>query len=283
VGYNGTTPPQARGGVFFGMPMTDVEFVCDLAQRAGTLAQAAIKTLVREVKPDQSIVTNIDRAIEELVRSEVLERFPGDAFYGEETGGDPLAAERLWVVDPIDGTTNMVFGLPIWGVSIGLAVRGEPALGAFHMPRIAETYWFEKGKGAYLNGERLQAEDTGALIQEDTVGIGSEAIFVLDFHRFNCRQRNMGSLAAHWCYAAAGAFRANISVRDRLHDLGAAYGIAAEAGCAVEYLEGGEVPFSRFLTTPLNLRPLMVGHPGTLDRIRGTLREKPSGIDNLGE
>jgi myo-inositol-1(or 4)-monophosphatase len=263
--------------------MTDVEFVRDLSERAGTLALAAARRMTCEFKPDQSLVTNIDRAVEDMVRRELLERFPGDAFYGEESGGDPLSADRLWIVDPIDGTTNMVFGLPVWGVSIGLAVRGEPAFGAFHMPHLGETYWFEAGAGAYRNGDRLKVEDHGPLHQEDAIGIGSEAIFILDFDRFICRQRNFGSLAAHWCWAGSGALRANVSVRDRLHDLGAAYGVAAEAGCVAQYLDGGDVPFSCFLTTPLNLRPLLVGPPMTLERIREVLRERPHEMENRME
>jgi myo-inositol-1(or 4)-monophosphatase len=263
--------------------MTDVEFVRDLAQRAGTLALAATRSMEVALKGDNSLVTNIDRAVEEMVRKEVLERFPGDAFYGEESGGDPLAAERVWIVDPIDGTINLAFGLPTWGVSIGLAVAGIPTLGAFSMPRIQECFWFERGAGAYLNDARLEARDTGRpLHPEDPVGIGSEAILVLDLDRFPCRQRNFGSLAAHWCYAASGALRGNVSVKDKLHDLGAVYGIAAEAGCAIEYLDGGHVPFATFLTHPLNLRPLLVGPPETLTRIREVLRERPSGIENLG-
>jgi fructose-1,6-bisphosphatase/inositol monophosphatase family enzyme len=259
--------------------MTDVEFVRDLAERAGTLALASLRSLEREYKPDASLVTNIDRALEEMIRREVAERFPGDAFYGEETGGDPRAAERLWVVDPIDGTTNMVTGLPAWGVSIGLAIGGQPAFGAFHMPRVAETYWFEAGGGAYLNSQRLHVRDEGPLHQEDPVGIGSEAIFVVDLDRFVCRQRNFGSLAAHYCYVASGALRANVSVRDKLHDLGAAFGVALEAGCAVEYLDDGPVSFGTFLDTPLNLRPLLVGDKTTLDRLRQVLRERDSGVE----
>jgi fructose-1,6-bisphosphatase/inositol monophosphatase family enzyme len=254
--------------------MTDLEFVCDLARRAGTLAQAATRTLTCEYKPDDSLVTNIDRAVEEMVRREVSARFPGDAFYGEEFGGDPFADERLWIIDPIDGTTNMVFGLPVWGVSLGLAVRGEPSLGAFHVPITGDTYWFEAGAGSFRNGQRLQARDLGPLRQEDTVGIGSEAIFILDLDRFVGRQRNFGSLAAHWCYTAAGQLRANVSIQDKLHDLGAAYGVAAEAGCAIEYLEGGAVPFRQFLTTPVNLKPLLVGPPETLTRIREAIRSR---------
>src|SRR4029450_11801245 len=98
--------------------MNDVEFVRDLAERAGTLALAATQSMTREFKADQSLVTNIDRAVAEMVRKELLARFPADAAYGEELGGDPRASERLWIIDPVDGTTNLVFGLPVWGVSI---------------------------------------------------------------------------------------------------------------------------------------------------------------------
>lgn len=252
--------------------MTDTEFVRKLAEQAGTLALAACRTLNLERKADQSLVTNVDRAVEELVRREIAERFPKDAFYGEESGGDPLSAERVWIVDPIDGTTNMVFGLPIWGVSIGLVIAGKPALGAFHLPRVQETYWFTAGEGAFRNDEPLRAEDRGPLLQEDTIGVGSEAIIQADLSRFPCRQRNFGSLCAHWAYAASGAFRANVSTLDRLHDLGAVYGLAVEAGCAVEYLAGGEVPFETFLRDPVNRRPLVVGPRETIDRVREAIR-----------
>jgi hypothetical protein len=63
-------------------------------------------------------------------------------------------------------------------------------------------------------------------------------------------------------------------MRDRLHDVGAAYGVAVEAGCVVEYLEGGSVPLRRFLEEPLNLRPLVVAPPETIRRVRGVLRTR---------
>ncbi len=113
--------------------------------------------------------------------------------------------------------------------------------------------------------------------------MGREAFLIVVFGPFRCRQRNFGSLAAHWCYTGAGQLRANISVQEKLHDLGAAWGIVEEAGCVIEYLDGGAVPFSGFLENPVNYRPMAVGHPRTLDRIREVLRERPSGIDCLSE
>jgi fructose-1,6-bisphosphatase/inositol monophosphatase family enzyme len=258
-----------------------VRLLQSLCRRAGALAVAARGDLAPERKPDRSLVTLVDRAVEELFRREISAGFPGDGFYGEETGGEPLAHSRLWIVDPIDGTTNMVTGLPIWGVSAALIVDGEPAAGVFHMPCVDETFWFERGGGAYLNGVRLKSVDTGPLDQEDPVCIGSEAVLALDLSGFFCRQRNFGSLVSHYCWAASGAVRASVSVRDRLHDLAAGYGIAREAGCAVEFLEGDPAPFRHFLENPLNLRPLLVGHPQTLERLRQVLRERPSGLETL--
>lgn len=252
--------------------MTDLEFVRDLVCRAGTLALAATRTMQRELKPDQSLVTNIDRAVEQMLRAELAERFPEDGFYGEESGGDPLACRRVWVADPVDGTTNMVFGLPCWGVSLGLIADGRPALGAFHVPRSSETWWFAADSGAFKNGEPLRITDSGPLAQEDPIGIGSEAILRLELGRFVCRQRNTGSLAAHWCYVAQGALRANVSVIEKLHDLAAAWGVLTEAGGAVEYLTGGAVEFAAFLRDTTNSRPLLAGPPETLARLREVLR-----------
>jgi myo-inositol-1(or 4)-monophosphatase len=252
--------------------LTDIEFLCGLTRRAGTLALAATRSMEREFKADQSIVTNIDRAVEAMLRGELAERFPADAFYGEESGGDPKAAERVWVADPIDGTTNLAYGLPCWGVSIGLVSGGEPAMGTFYLPREGDLYWFERGAGAYCNERRLHHLDRGPLHQEDPIGIGSEAILVTDLTGFNCRQRNTGSLSAHWCYVASGALRANVSVRERLHDLAAVWGILTEAGCRVEFLEGGQATLAGFLENTLNLRPLVAGPPETIERVREVVR-----------
>lgn len=255
-------------------------FVRSLVEQAGTLAVAARSTLVRELKADQSLVTNVDRAVEQFLREGLASRFPGDDFYGEETGGDP-SGRRVWIADPIDGTINYASGLPCWGVSLGLAAEGAPVLGAFHLPATGETFWFEAGRGAWRNDEPLWVPPGGPLHREDPVAIGSEALPVLDLTRFPARQRNLGSLAAHWCYTASGALRACVSVWDHLHDVGAAFGLALEAGCVIEYLDGGSVPFAAFLRDRTNLRPLVVGGSQTVAHIREVLQERPSGIDDL--
>ena len=69
------------------------------------------------------LVTEADRAVEKLLKAELAEAFPDDGFWGEETGGDP--SRSLWVADPIDGTSNFVAGLPLWGTSLAYVEDGE--------------------------------------------------------------------------------------------------------------------------------------------------------------
>ena len=245
----------------------DLDFLRDLVTRAGTLAVAGARDLRREFKADQSLVTNVDRGIERFLREELAQRFPGDAFYGEESGGE-RHAPRLWVVDPIDGTTNMVWGLPMWGVSVGLLVEGVPELGAVSLPKVGELFSFRRGGGAYRNGRRLRIVDTGELHREDTVAVSSEAVLLADFSRFHCRVRNFGSAVAHYCYTASGAFRATVSLRERLHDLGAVYGLVKEAGGAIEWLAGGEAPLSFWLENPQHEEMVCLGPKRSLDRVR---------------
>ncbi len=250
---------------------TELEALSDLVRQAGTLAVAARRTLVREMKPDQSLVTNVDRAVEEFLRRGIGDLFPGDGFYGEEGGGDPLGVERMWITDPIDGTTNFVFGLPVWGVSLGLSIAGIPTMGAFYLPVVGEFFSYSRGRGAWCNGRALRVDDLGPVRHEDAVTISGEVLPLLDLSRLVGRHRNFGSLTAHWCWTASGATRLNVSVRDRLHDIGAAFGLALESGCVAEYLEGGEVRFDTFLREPLNLKPILLGSPSAVHHARVSL------------
>jgi len=245
----------------------DRENLLDLVTQAGALAVAAARDLHTELKADQSLVTNADLGIEAFLRDALAERYPDIAFYGEEGGGD-RTAERLWVVDPIDGTTNLVWGLPIWGVSLGLLIAGESVLGAVNLPRLGERYSFRRGGGAWRNGARIVIAEGERLRQEDTIAVGSQAILAADFSRFPCRVRNFGSTVAHYCYTAGGGFRAAVSLQDKLHDLGAVYGLVREAGGAIEWLSGGEVPLTHWLEQGANAEMVCLGPPACLDQVR---------------
>src|SRR5262249_53247755 len=111
----------------------------------------------------------------------------------------------LWAVDPIDGTTNMVFGVPIWGVSIGLIHEGVAQAGALYLPRTDEMFWGERGKGAFCNGIAVQVTDRAESHGEDTLGFTSKAIKMLDTSGLQGRLRCLGSIAADIAYTARGS------------------------------------------------------------------------------
>ena len=138
-------------------------FAQDLAREAGVAALRHFRardTLVVESKGLQDVVSRADREVEEIIRGALAERFPGDGFLGEETGGDgDFARGPVWVVDPIDGTQCFLAGLPTWCVSIGLMVDGRIAAGVIVDPCSDECFIGAVGGGATCNGRAIAPAD----------------------------------------------------------------------------------------------------------------------------
>src|SRR5690349_25014031 len=112
------------------------------------MARFRAHDLVVESKPDLSLVSDADKAAEELVRSQLKRTRPRDAVEGEEfetTGHGP----RRWVIDPIDGTKNYVRGVPVWATLIGLVDEGRPVVGLVSAPALGRRWWGAIGSGAY--------------------------------------------------------------------------------------------------------------------------------------
>jgi myo-inositol-1(or 4)-monophosphatase len=129
-------------------------FAVDVALRAGALALGMHRTLAPiEAKSAIDFCTEADRAVEQLVRQEIAERF-GDAVIGEEYGGD--AADRVWVVDPIDGTAGYIHGTNRWCVSLAYVWNGEIEIGVIYAPADDRLFVAQRGRGATLNGRPIQ-------------------------------------------------------------------------------------------------------------------------------
>lgn len=131
------------------------------------------ETLVIETKGDpQDVVSIADREVENLIRDRVSETFADDGFLGEEYGLAEGSSGYTWVVDPIDGTSPFVSGMPNWCVSIAVLYKGEPVIGVIHVPCHDELYSGASGMGATLNGRQLELESTKT-IRNAVTGIGA--------------------------------------------------------------------------------------------------------------
>lgn len=132
-------------------------FALRLAREAGEVALGHFQRVATEYKADGTEVTEADRRAEELIRETIEREHPGAAILGEEFGGgkEPVPGDQ-WIVDPIDGTSSFVLGLPLFGTLIALLRKGEPVLGVVHLPGMGETLhavrgggcWYERGGGA---------------------------------------------------------------------------------------------------------------------------------------
>lgn len=171
----------------------------------------------------QDLVTEVDKGSERMIRKLLMTYFPTHSFLGEESvqpGTDASAAvldemrssEFLWIVDPIDGTTNYVHGFPFYSVSIALAHKGELIVGVVYDPSSDEMFVAEKGKGAYMRGQLVSVSDEKRL-QDSLLGGGfpprtdALSINLQAVQKLAPKVRNIrttGSAALHLAYVAAG-------------------------------------------------------------------------------
>lgn len=136
-----------------------------LARELGALALSYFNDSSRlavSMKGAQDWLTAADGAVEAEFRRRMAELFPDDAVMGEEMGGG-VASERLWIIDPIDGTANFAHGDRLWCVSIGYLDHGVPTIGVVYAPALDEMFLGRKGHGAFLNGKPIRASTTSDL------------------------------------------------------------------------------------------------------------------------
>jgi myo-inositol-1(or 4)-monophosphatase len=240
-----------------------------VAKEAGDLALHYFNErdkLVIETKRDpQDVVSIADREVEELIRSRFADAFSGDGVLGEEYGLQGGTSGFTWVVDPIDGTSPFVNGMPNWCVSIGLLYAGSPVVGVIYAPCFGETYAAMTGAGASLNGKplRLAADKT---IRNAVTGIGANSHVTPAFVAKMVESlleaggnfiRN-GSGALMLAYVAAGRLVGYYEPYMHAWDCLAGYCLVKEAG-------GWYHPFPTEGERLTKGSPVIAGGPGALD------------------
>lgn len=151
-----------------------LEWTIALARTAGAQALDFFGTqLTKSIKGHQNdYATNADVAVEQTIVSAIQERYPGDAILAEESGWHGLqGAQNVWIIDPIDGTHNFANSDPEWGVMIARTHGDDVQLSVVYNAQQEMIAWAQKGKGTYVNGERVSAPEPPA-IDEASVILG---------------------------------------------------------------------------------------------------------------
>jgi myo-inositol-1(or 4)-monophosphatase len=223
-----------------------------------------ISTLtIRTKSGPADLVSEADVRAEEVVRAALLVAEPEYGFLGEEGGLIPGAdPEHVWIVDPLDGTTNFLTGSPLFAVSIALAHNGVPIAGVTHVPLMGDTFWAEEGAGAWRNGQRLHVSPRTDLMQSVlAVGIPHadkpchEAFRTemgrLTPHVAGIRRLGAGTIDMAW--VACGRFDAYWEQSLCAWDMAAGAILVREAGGVVTDTRGGPLDLlggSVLATTP---------------------------------
>lgn len=109
------------------------------------------------------LVTEIDHSSEVMIMDCIHEHWPSHGFLAEESGVTGSKSDYVWVIDPVDGTTNYAHGFPLFAISIGLQHQAKTVLGCVYMPALDEFYWAIEGEGAYMNDKTIHVSDTRSL------------------------------------------------------------------------------------------------------------------------
>ena len=243
-----------------------IEDVKNLVVHAGKLARQMAEGFTLETKTDDSFVTTADRAVESYLREHMAQLLPEAGFFGEEEGFTNRHARLLWAIDPIDGTSNFVFGIPLWGVSVALIEDGFIRLGVIYLPVLEELYWAERGEGAYLNGRRIHAVDSEEFTAEDIICYASDAVNAEMLSIMPGRPRCFGSAVVKLAWTAAGRVRGAMSL-GRLYDLAAGLLLCHEAGCATCYVSGKKWQLQHLMGGAPLPEPILTAPPRTMQTI----------------
>ncbi|MBM4138175.1 MAG: inositol monophosphatase [Nitrospira sp.] len=197
------------------------------------------------------LVTDADHAAEQLIISHIRARFPMHRFLAEEQGHiEPSPSPYLWVIDPLDGTTNFAHGYPAYCVSIGLEYQGRCILGVVVDPSRDELFTATEGSGAQLNGQTISVSETSILgasllVTGFAYDIRETARNNLDhFAKFALKAqglRRTGSAALDLCYVAAGRFDGFWEVRLNPWDMAAGSVIVQQAKGQLTDFSGAEL------------------------------------------
>jgi myo-inositol-1(or 4)-monophosphatase len=254
----------------------DMRRVCAWAREGGAIARGYFNSVQGQRKADQSLVSQADIEIEQMLRDQISGHYPEHGIVGEEEGSQDSDREYVWCLDPLDGTEAFLCGLPIWAVSIGIFRHKEPYRGVVYLPATDECYWND-AQGAFWNGKPIHVSEKTSL--ERTDWIINHSRTHLDYVvTFPGKMRSFGSFAAHFCYVARASTPAALIGRPQLWDAAAGLAILQSAGGVTTMLPDGAVLDPRVLfEQKTSSMPLLASPPALVgDLVRYIKMRQPS-------
>jgi len=202
-------------------------------------------------KSDIDLVTQYDVAVEALLKAKLAAAFPDHTLVGEESSGALTYPEKAIYIDPIDGTTNFVHGIPFCAISVGIWEDRKPVAGCVYNPVLEELFYAEKGKGATLNGEPIHVDGEAQSLPRSLIATGFPYTKIEQGEDYEWVLRTMRSLLPHTrdirrlgsaaidlCYVARGTFAGYYEINLKPWDVAAGILIVEEAGGTVSREDG---------------------------------------------
>ncbi len=225
----------------------DLEMAIEAAKEAGKIVKENF-TRPKNIteKGINDFLTETDTEAEKIIIEKLKQT--GYSILGEETGELDNKSTKKWIIDPLDGTTNFIRGIPFFAVSIALLENDKNLiLGVVYDPILDECYWAERNEGAYMNSKKIAVNDKGSF---------NSSRIILDYNRSKKSRKDYietlakimknetlsvttyGSTALELCYVSKGSAEAFMSCGDRIYDYAGGLIIAKEAGAEISDWEG---------------------------------------------
>ncbi|MCC1480766.1 inositol monophosphatase family protein [Roseibaca sp. Y0-43] len=237
-----------------------------------------VENLQASAKSAGDFVSRADTAVEAAIREILTEARPNYGWLGEESapveGKDPT---RRWIVDPLDGTTNFLHGMPHWAVSIALEFKGEIVAGVVFDPAKDEMFIAEKGAGAFMNGTRLRVSNRGTMSEcvfATGIPFGAKRTLPAMLHDLaqvtpaSAGVRQWGAASLDLAYVAAGRFDGFWERELQPWDMAAGMLLVREAGGFTGPIREGEGIFDR--------GEIIAANAEIFERFTKTLRKRPA-------
>ena len=222
------------------------------ARKGGDMLLRQLNQLDRlkvETKGRNDFVSEADRQAEAVIVDTILHHYPDHAILAEE-GGAQGESDHVWIIDPLDGTTNFLHGFPVFCVSVGLQIRGRLEHGVIYDPLRQEMFTASRGEGAQLDGRRIRVANrrdladaligTGFPYRRGTAALDPYMALLKDVIRNAAGVRRPGAAALDLAYVAAGRLDGFWETGLKPWDLAAGALLIREAGGIISGLDGSE-------------------------------------------